>query len=184
MNAPTPEVSLIERVERLEVRAAIEDLVTNYGMVIDNRDMDGVAALFTEDGRFGHQDQPGVVGHDAIKVFYRERLSGQEYSYHFSHNQLVDYDGGDTATGVVNAHAEMGFQGEVLVAAMRYHDDYRRDAGRWRFARRRLSFFYLMPAADLWVGNFGELRKQWPAPAIAADIPQSLDTYREFIAAG
>jgi ketosteroid isomerase-like protein len=176
-------LSVTERLDRLEVRAAIEDLVTHYGMVIDNRDMEGVAQLFCEDGRFGHQDQPGVVGRDAIKVFYRERLSGQEYSYHFSHNQLVDYAGGDIATGVVNAHAEMGFQGEVLVAAMRYHDDYRRDGGLWRFARRRLSFFYLMPAADLWVGNFGELRKQWPAPAIAADIPQSLDTYREFIAA-
>jgi hypothetical protein len=45
-----------------------------------------------------------------------------------------------------------------------------------------LSFFYLMPAADLWAGNFGELRKQWPAPAIAADIPQSLATYQDFIA--
>jgi ketosteroid isomerase-like protein len=104
-----------ERLERLEVRAAIEDLVTRYGMVIDNRDMQGVADLFTEDGRFGHQDQAGVQGHDAIKAFYRERLQGQEYSYHFSHNQLVEFTGGDEATGVVNAHAEMGFQGEVLV---------------------------------------------------------------------
>lgn len=178
------DVSLEERIERLEVRASIEDLVTRYGMLVDNRDLEGVAQLFTTDGQFGHQDQGGVTGHDEIKVFYRERLSGQEYSYHFSHNQLVEFSGGDTATGVVNAHAEMGFQGEVLMAAMRYHDDYRRVDGAWRFARRRLSFFYLMPAADLWVGRFGELRKQWPGPHVAAELPQSLATYQDFISAG
>lgn len=173
--------SLEERIDALEARAQIEDLVTRYGMTIDDRDLGALGELYTEDGRFGHQDQPGVVGRDAIVAVYGERLRGQEYSYHFSHNHLVDHGGGDVATGVVNAHAEMGYQGEVLLGAMRYLDRYRRVDGRWHFAERRMSFFYLMPASELWAGNLGELRKQWPGEPEAADLPQSLRSYRDFI---
>ena len=174
--------SLEARIERLEARSLIEDLVTRYGMAVDDRDIPAVGELFTEDGRFGHQDEAGVTGRDAIMAVYAERLRGQEYSYHFSHNHLVEHLGADEATGVVNAHAEMGYLGEVLLGAMRYHDRYRRIDGRWHFAERRMSFFYLMPAAELWAGNLTELRKQWPGRPEAADLPQSLPSYRQFIA--
>ena len=174
--------SLEARIEALEVRTALEDLVARYGMAVDDRDIRGVGELFTDDGRFGHQEEAGVVGRDAVMSVYAERLRGQEYSFHFSHNHLIEYRGGDEATGVVNAHAEMGYQGEVLLGAMRYRDRYRRVEGRWCFAERRMSFFYLMPAAELWAGNLTEFRKQWPGRPEAADLPQTLPSYRNFIA--
>lgn len=175
--------SVEERLEQLEVRADIGDLVTRYCIAVDDRDIEGVADLFTEDGSFGHQSDPGVVGREAIREHYTERLSGLVYSYHFAHNNIVDFSGGDEATGVVNAHAEMGFEGALTIAALRYHDTYRRVDGMWRFARRRLSFFYFLPAADLVAGDYATLRKRWPAPAIEADLPESLDTYRAFVGA-
>ncbi len=181
MTAPS-DASLIERVERLEVRAELQDLVTKYCIRVDDRDLDGVAELFTPGGSFGHQSDPGVVGRDAIRAHYRERLTGLVYSYHFSHNQLIEWTGGDEATGVVNAHAEMAFPGELVIAALRYDDTYRRDDGVWRFARRRLSFFYFLPATELVAGDYVERRKRWPEPAIDADLPDTLDTYQRFVA--
>ena len=34
----------------------------------------------------------------------------------------------------------MGLGGWMVIAKMRYHDDYVREHGAWRFARRRLRF--------------------------------------------
>jgi len=174
-------LTLEERVERIEAKSEIADLVTRYGMAVDDRDIEAVAELFTVDGSFGHQDDPGVAGRDAIKRYYRDRLDGLVYSYHFTHNHLIDYDGGDEATGVVSSHAEMGHDGDLKIAAMRYHDTYRRVDGRWCFARRRLAFFYFLPAPDLVAGHYHELRKRWPGEPMMADLPESLDSYREFV---
>ena len=182
MTAPG-ERSLAERIERLEVRAELEDLVTRYSMAVDERDLDTVVALFTPDAVFGHPSDPDVVGHDMIRAHYRSRLSGLVYSYHYAHNQLIEWDGGDEATGEVNAHAEMAFPGTLVVAALRYHDTYRRTDGVWRFARRDQSFYYFLPATELVAGDYAERRKRWPpGPALEADLPDSLDTYRDFLA--
>ena len=44
------EISLERRIQMLEDRAEIQNLVARYGFVIDDREMDRVAACFTEDG--------------------------------------------------------------------------------------------------------------------------------------
>jgi len=174
--------SLAERIERLEVRADLEDLVTRYSMAVDDRDLDGVLALFTPDASFGHKSDPGIVGHDRIRAHYRDRLSGLVYSYHYAHNQLVEWNGGDEATGEVNAHAEMAFPDKLVIAALRYHDTYRRIDGEWRFASRDQSFYYFLPATELIAGDYAERRKRWPGPALDAELPDSLSSYREFLA--
>jgi len=43
---------LLTRVERLEARAEIGDLVTRYAIACDEHDMEHLASLFTEDAVF------------------------------------------------------------------------------------------------------------------------------------
>jgi len=173
--------TLEDRVARLELRAELHDLAARYCTAVDDRDLDAVLTLFTEDGSFGHQTDGGVKGHEAIRAHYIERLSGLEYSYHYFHQQLITgWDGADQATGIVSAQAEMGFDGELLVAAMRYHDTYRRVDGAWRFADRRLHFFYFLPADELVAGHLTGPRKRWPGTPSMADLPQTLESYERF----
>ncbi|WP_240334294.1 nuclear transport factor 2 family protein [Sphingobium estronivorans] len=60
---------------------------------------------------------------------------------HIVHNQLVEIDG-DHASGETYATAEHRMAGEggdvLLCWAIRYQDEWRREAGQWRFTRRDL----------------------------------------------
>ena len=58
------------RVARIEARQAIQDLVVRYGMAVDDRDMDTVGALFTEDAVFRHGDD-SIVNHAGGSDFAR-----------------------------------------------------------------------------------------------------------------
>ncbi|MDT0575955.1 nuclear transport factor 2 family protein [Croceicoccus sp. F390] len=60
---------------------------------------------------------------------------------HLVHNQLAQIDG-DRAKGETYSTAEHRLAGEhgdmLLVWAIRYQDEWRREAGTWRFTRREL----------------------------------------------
>ena len=44
-----------KRLQKLEDREAIRELVARYGQVVDDRDLEGVQALFTDDAVFRTQ---------------------------------------------------------------------------------------------------------------------------------
>ncbi|OYY70296.1 nuclear transport factor 2 family protein [Sphingomonas sp. 28-63-12] len=141
---------LAARLQRVEDQLAIAGLVSAYSFAMDNRDLDWALDLFTEDGRFRSAD--GVmdaVGPDAIAAQYRGRYAALGFNFHVTHDRTLAFDGPDAAQGLVSGHAELVRHGDTMVAAMRYHDRYRRCAdGRWRFADRCLHFFYYLPVAD------------------------------------
>ena len=64
------------------------------------------------------------------------------------------------------------------MAAFRYTDRYRREGGRWRFAERVLACWYYMPLAQLPKGMAADLRKHYRGDVIAAELPESLETYK------
>ncbi|MEG3145275.1 nuclear transport factor 2 family protein [Sphingomonas sp. RT2P30] len=138
------------RLQRVEAELAITALVHAYSFAMDNRDLASALDLFTEDGRFRSAD--GVMdahGHDAIAAQYRGRYAALGFNLHVTHDRTLAFEGPDDATGMVSGHAELVRHGETMVAAMRYHDRYRRGAdGRWRFADRCLHFFYYLPVTD------------------------------------
>jgi ketosteroid isomerase-like protein len=171
------------RLRRLEDRQELTDLVTRYSMCVDDRDIDGIVGLFTEDASMGHAD--GATqgsGPDGIRDYYESKLIHFGHCYHYAHNQLVEFDTDDTAHGVVNAHAEMVIDGEFLVAALRYVDLYERVEGAWRFKQRRSSFWYVMRPDEMAEGMAGPNRKRWPAPPSPGELPESVPAYQAFIA--
>ncbi len=177
---------LSERIARLEAREEIRDLVVRYGMAVDDRDMDAVAAMFTEDAVFRHGDGAVVnEGRLAIVDFYTDRLSSFGATYHYPNSHLVELDANRAghASGIVNAHAELGIEGRTFLTGLRYFDKYRHDGGQWRFAERSIAMVYYMDMAELVDGGLSEAdRKRYFGQISPAELPESLDTWKKFFA--
>ena len=177
---------LSERIARLEAQEEIRNLVVRYGMAVDDRDLAAVAVMFAEDAVFRHGDGAVVnEGRQAIVDFYTDRLSSFGATYHYPHSHLVELDSNRPghATGMVNAHAELGIGGRTFVTGLRYYDQYRLDEGQWRFAERSVAMVYYMDMAELADGGLCEQdRKRYFGEVSAAELPESLDTWEKFFA--
>jgi len=176
---------LEQRVARLEAREEIRDLVTDYSMACDDRDLDTLGRVFTEDGVFGHAD--GTVnnqGREAILRFYRARLGEMGPTYHYAHSHRIVFEDENNATGIALSHAELDFGGGTYYAGMRYYDRYRRTEGVWQFAERQLKFLFFMPLADFVNGGLGAGdRKRFPGQdPRATDLPEGQPSWQEFLA--
>lgn len=173
--------SLEQRVQAIEDRLAIQQLVSTYGIVLDNRDYEAVGELYTEDARFWQHAgaTTDAATREGIVAFYRERLSHCGPSYHYHHGNVVSFDDIHNAHGIVTSHAELGIEGRMIMVGFRYHDRYRKgDDGRWRFSERETHFHYFMPAEDLPAKYCAEIRRTWPGEPLPADIPDQLSTYQ------
>src|SRR3954470_7900287 len=145
------QASLLRRIERLEARAEIGELVSAYAVACDEHDMDRLTGLFTADAVF---DSPSGMmhaeGRKAIAAMFVRMFRIRGPAYHWTHDRFVRFDDADpeVATGLVLSHAETSPDGRTSLAAMRYDDVYRREDGRWLFARRTINFLYYVPATE------------------------------------
>jgi uncharacterized protein (TIGR02246 family) len=174
-----PSGALAARLQQLEDRFAIQDLVAAYCRAIDDRDLDTFVGLFAADARVHHQD--GVMdvrGRDALRTYYEARFPTYGVTFHYPHAHAVTFDGANAAHGWVSAHAEMDLSGNFYLAAFRYTDRYTRESDGWRFAERALACWYYMPLAELPNGIAGRFRKHYKGDALAAELPESLPTYQ------
>ncbi len=173
---------LEQRIRRLEDRWELSDLVHEYGVAVDGRDLHALEQQFARDAALAHPD--GVErGRDAVMAYYRRRLVQYTTTYHYAHTQAVEFGpGDDEAHGVVTAHAELSIEGDAVWIALRYNDEYVREDGRWRFRSRRQEFVYVLPLRELPSSLGDTLRKRWPGmPPAPAELPDGLETYRRFV---
>ena len=140
---------LADRLTRIEDENAIRRLVARYGFAVDDRDLDGVKALFAPDGALrtagGTSKGTGV---DAVGEYFAGRFAALGPTHHFTHDHVIDIDPADPtrATGRVSAHAEVWRDGAPMLTALRYLDEYvKRDEG-WRFLSRTQAYLYFVDA--------------------------------------
>ncbi len=178
--------SLAERIAQLEAREEIRELVARYGMAVDDRDVSALADMFTSDAKFALAD--GMVtnqGRQAVIDFYTERMAAFGATYHYPHSQVIEFnpDRPGSATGMVNAHAELALDGRTLMTGLRYFDEYRVEDGQWRFVERKVAMIYYMDMAALVDGGLSESdRKRYFGTVGPSELPESLDTWQEFFA--
>lgn len=177
------EQTVAQRIERLEARAAIRELVGTYCIRVDERDIDGLSLCFTQDGIMRSAD--GVMnasGRVAVIEQFHARFSVLGPSNHYTHDHIIHFDPQDSsvATGTLNTHAELIRNGEMLVTSLRYRDRYRYEAGRWRFAERVLSFFYYARPGELPEVLCSPLRNRAYAQPIAADFPEESSFWQAY----
>jgi ketosteroid isomerase-like protein len=172
-----------DQIDRLESRFAISDLITAYAIACDEHDMPRLTSLFTADGVF---DSPSKVmvahGRVAIAEMFIGLFKVRGPAFHWTHDHTVTFDehDPDRATGLVLSHAETCPSEVVSLAAMRYHDEYRREHGRWHFARREIHFLYYVPVTEF-AGALKEPNRLCVrGERLPADYPESLAPWREF----
>ena len=162
MTDHTDEIAALRaRVQRLEDREEIHELIARYGRAVDDRDWDALRAQYTPDAIFDSAVGRSV-GVDAIIDYYEERTSAYVASYHYPHSSEIVFETDDHATGVVCAHAELTIEGDTIMVALRYQDDYRRIDGRWRFYERNTNLLYVLKLTDLPAAFADRMRIRWP----------------------
>jgi ketosteroid isomerase-like protein len=133
-----------EALKRLLDKEAIRELVLLYSRAIDRQDVALLRDLYTDDATDTHGDTFDGSADDYCQ-FIAASFPYMPYSGHHVCNHLIAVDG-DHASGEVYAlayhviPAKDGSREEDFMA-VRYIDNYRRcDDGRWRFAKRVVTY--------------------------------------------
>lgn len=126
------------RIQRIEDRSEIEQLLLNYGRHLDARDFKAYSQLFARDGVW-EGGMGTVQGPAAIQTFMEKAIPGPNttHNFHLLSNFVIDVQG-DTATAWSRwQFVAPGPDGRPIVAqAGRYDDTLVREDGRWKFKRR------------------------------------------------
>ena len=172
--------NILDRLDRLESKDAIREMATAYAIACDEHDMPRLTSLFTEDACFDAPNGAMVAqGKQAIVTMFENTFKIRGPAYHWTHDITVKMDDNnpDKATGLVLSHAETTPNGVVSIAAMRYVDEYRREQGKWLFAKRVIHFLYYVPAAEYTRGLAEQERVVMGGRRLPADYPEKLPAW-------
>ncbi|WBB59371.1 nuclear transport factor 2 family protein [Streptomyces sp. WMMC500] len=129
-------------------RLAIRELIDAYAHCADRRDARGQMALFTEDTRFltfmdatAAEPTQETHGRDSLAPVF-DILNTYKATTHFNGQSTVILDG-DRASGesyCIAHHISYGTDDErtIMIASIRYLDQFVKQDGEWFFAERRL----------------------------------------------
>jgi uncharacterized protein (TIGR02246 family) len=127
-----------------EDELAIRDLIERYADAVNRRDASDWGALWTHDGVwevFGG----AIAGRDAVVATWSGAMQGFPFVFHLAHSAVIEV-AGDAARGrwtISEQLVDAAGRAQTLLAL--YHDEYRREPGGWRIARRRLEPKYQGP---------------------------------------
>jgi ketosteroid isomerase-like protein len=167
-------------IQQLLAKEEIRELALLYCRAVDRKDMELLRTLYTHDGTDAH----GTIYDGSASGFIdflTDSLQHVRIGAHFVCNHLIAVNG-DQAEGEVYAlgyhHLPdgKGGMGEEFVG-VRYIDAYRKEAGRWRFASRRVMF-------DLEAKRSIEATDLGPAPIAKDDPSYTLLSNRLFARGG
>lgn len=131
-------------VERLEAELAVRALIERYADAVNRRDVEDWGALWTEDGVWEVFGTP-IRGRDAVVTAWSAAMQRFSFVFHLVHSAVIEVDG-DAARGRWTISEQLvDANGAPAVLLALYHDEYRREAGEWRIARRRLEPKYQGP---------------------------------------
>jgi hypothetical protein len=126
------------RIQAIEDRLAIQDVIIRYAMGVDDQDDDVVASCFTDDAEASFAGLPAGPGGPAIAAFLASAMgTPRAASTHRFTNVAVTLDGDEA--DVRSSAVVYGVRGEpaqLRLRGIRYRDRFVRTAAGWRIARR------------------------------------------------
>ena len=135
--------ALQRRITRLEDIEAIKQLKARYCEICDHEayDADAMASLFTEDGTWSGAGVGTAEGREAIRELFAGFPKAIAGAQHIVANPLIEVDG-DRARGVWYLIAAVTQNDGTTAsnwpgAAARYHEEYVKQNGEWKFRRVR-----------------------------------------------
>jgi len=140
--------ALQRRVDELESRAAIRDLVSDYCLGFDRRDWQRFISIWHTDavweigppfGSFHGHDGIHKAVHEVLYPVWRE-------THHLTTNLRLQFADPDHVHGICNVDC-MGatMDGAVQMIGATYTDEFERRDGAWRIARRAVTMHYFNP---------------------------------------
>src|SRR5882757_2362318 len=130
-------------------RLAIRELIDAYAHCADRRDAKGQMALFTGDTRFlvfmdstAAEPTQELHGRDSLAPVF-DNLNIYRATTHFNGQSTVTLVDGGRATGesyCLAHHVSVDESGQhtLMIASIRYLDEFTKQDGDWYFAERRL----------------------------------------------
>ncbi|MFN2590950.1 MAG: nuclear transport factor 2 family protein [Actinomycetota bacterium] len=127
-------------------RARIDDLLSAYAAAIDEKDWDGLQALFTDDAMLDYTESKGPRGSFAeVLPFLQRGLGLFSVTKHFIVNRRITVDG-DQAFSSAYLYNPMGrgTHGELqlMLVGGRYESRFRRTPEGWRFSEHVASIMW------------------------------------------
>lgn len=148
----TPERSVEQRLDLIESRNAINDLISSYAHGMDKRDIDRFMSIWHEGAEYLLGDPfEYFYGLDEILRACTEVIwGGCPDTWHITTNRLITIDG-DAATGMADVDcAGTDASGRPILIGASYFDEYERREGRWGIVRRRADIHYLTGLLEGW----------------------------------
>ena len=135
------ELSLEERVQRLEDLEAIKQLKALYCEICDDaHDPDRIVTIFTEDGIWEGKGIGTANGHAEIRKLFEGFREMMSFTQHMTMNPRIEVNG-DEASGTWYFFGPFTFPAtkQAKWQAARYHEVYRRVNGEWKIAHLKVA---------------------------------------------
>lgn len=133
--------TLEQRMQLMEDRQAIQDVVTAYLIAVDDlNDVEAVLNCFTDDAVFDMTgiDYPTFDGKEALRDFFTETFKVMEYHAHYATNFSLDRLDGDSATCRTHVIGKgITREGEDVLFYLQYHLKFARSDGQWKIKHFR-----------------------------------------------
>ena len=132
--------SLQAQLQEVLDREAIRTLPQRYCHCVWQKDLDGYAALFTEDGTFGTDDPslPRGQGRQQLRGLIEGALNDLG-PRPFIHNHVIELTGPDSATGTCYVEVHLLKEGKKWEMRGWYNDEYAKVGGEWKFKSRQIT---------------------------------------------
>lgn len=140
--------ALAERIDQLESRMAMRDLVSDYCHGFDRGDWERFLAIWWPDCVWDIGNPFGEFeGHDGIREAVKDILWPLwRETHHITTNLHIVFDDADHARGICNVDctgATMDDQPQMISGT--YEDTFERRDGVWKIARRDVTMHYFNP---------------------------------------
>ena len=139
---------LLQRIDRLESRQAMRDLVTDYCQGFDRGDFDRFLSIWWEDCVWDIGPPFGAfAGHAGIEKAVREVLwPVWRETHHLTSNLKLAFEDADNARGECDVDCMGATRDDVVqMISATYRDHFQRRNGVWKIARRDVTIHYFNP---------------------------------------
>jgi len=130
-------------------REAIRTLPVRYCHCVWQKDLDGWANLFSEDGAVSTTDptMPRAQGRAALRKMIGEGLETMR-PRPFIHNHVIELTGPDRAKGTCYVEVRLMRDGKKQLMTGWYDDEYVKVGDEWKFKSRRINIDSFEPAGE------------------------------------
>lgn len=140
--------TLLWRIDEIESRAALRDLVSDYCLGFDTHDWDRFIGIWHPDAVWEIGPPFGTFdGHAGIRKAVEEILYPVwRETHHLTSNLRLTFKDRDHAHGICNVDCMGATKDDVVqMISATYTDDFERRNGIWKIARRAVVIHYFNP---------------------------------------